>query len=46
MRQAHREPLTLPDAMLKDFGIDRSEIESIVRYGRADPSRVWSGRSS
>ena len=42
-RRARRELLTMPDYMLADIGISRSEVESAVRYGRPDP-RFTRGR--
>lgn len=38
-RKARRELLGLSNAMLKDLGVDRSEVVSIVRYGRTDATR-------
>jgi uncharacterized protein YjiS (DUF1127 family) len=40
IRRARRELLELPDSMLKDMGITRGEITSVVEYGRADVTRV------
>jgi uncharacterized protein YjiS (DUF1127 family) len=34
-RKAHRELAALDTRMLKDIGIERSEIGRIVRYGRS-----------
>lgn len=38
-RRARRALLILPDVMLKDLAMDRSEIASIVRHGQADATR-------
>jgi uncharacterized protein YjiS (DUF1127 family) len=38
-RKARRELLGLSDVVLKDLGVDRSEVVSIVRYGRTDATR-------
>jgi uncharacterized protein YjiS (DUF1127 family) len=40
MRRARRELLELPDNMIADLGISRSEISSVVRFGAADPTRI------
>ena len=40
IRRARRELLELPDSMLKDMGITRGEIASVVEYGRTDITRV------
>jgi len=40
IRQARRELLELPDMMLKDMGITRSEIASVVAFGRTDETRI------
>jgi hypothetical protein len=42
--RARRELLDLPDAMLADLGISRSEVPSVVRYGRSDPTRLPRGK--
>jgi uncharacterized protein YjiS (DUF1127 family) len=34
LQRARRELQAMPDRALKDFGIDRSEIEWRIRYGR------------
>jgi len=34
LQRARRELQAMPDTALKDFGIDRSEIEWRIRYGR------------
>ena len=39
IRRARRELLELPDAMLKDMGITRGEVASVVEFGRADTTR-------
>jgi uncharacterized protein YjiS (DUF1127 family) len=44
LRRARRELLVLPDSMLTDMGISRSEIPSVVRDGRPDPTRLPRGR--
>jgi uncharacterized protein YjiS (DUF1127 family) len=38
-RRACRALRVLPDATLKDLAMDRSEIASVVRHGRSDPTR-------
>jgi len=40
IRRARRELLELPDSMLKDMGITRGEITSVVEFGRADTTRL------
>ena len=40
IRRARRELLELPDSMLKDMGITRGEIASVVEFGRTDTTRV------
>ncbi len=37
LRRDARQLMALSDAMLKDLGVSRSEIEGAVRHGRADP---------
>lgn len=44
LRRARRELLGMPDYMLADMGISRSEIASVVRYGAPDPTRLARGR--
>jgi uncharacterized protein YjiS (DUF1127 family) len=49
IRRAKRELLDLPDVLLKDMGVTRSEVETLVRYGRIDrsvgmPRRAGSAR--
>jgi len=44
-RRARRELHDLPDTMLADLGISRSEVASVVRYGRSDPTRLPRGRA-
>ncbi len=38
-RKARRELFDLSDVVLKDLGVDRSEVASIVRHGRSDATR-------
>ena len=38
-RRARRALVVLPDAMLKDLAMDRSEIASVVRHGPSDRTR-------
>ena len=38
-RRARRALVVLPDAMLKDLAMDRSEIASVVRHGLSDRTR-------
>lgn len=45
MRRAQRELLELPDNMIADLGIGRSEISSVVRFGATDPTRIPRGRT-
>jgi uncharacterized protein YjiS (DUF1127 family) len=45
IRRARRELLDLPDFMLADLGISRSEVDSVVRHGRADATRLPRGRA-
>ncbi|HET9903442.1 MAG TPA: DUF1127 domain-containing protein [Xanthobacteraceae bacterium] len=41
-RRAAREIRNLDDRLLRDIGINRSEIDSIVRYGRmGDAGRIF-----
>ena len=40
IRRARRELLELPDFMLKDLGINRTEIGYIVEHGRTDTTRL------
>jgi uncharacterized protein YjiS (DUF1127 family) len=39
MRRARLELLALPDVMLSDIGISRSDITSVVTLGRTDRTR-------
>jgi len=40
LRRARRELFELPNEMLKDMGIARGEIDSVVEFGRNDRTRV------
>ena len=40
LRRARREIFELPNEMLKDMGITRGEIDSVVEFGRNDWTRV------
>jgi uncharacterized protein YjiS (DUF1127 family) len=42
-RRARRELLEMPDFLLKDMGISRSEVPSVVHYGLDDASRLPRG---
>jgi uncharacterized protein YjiS (DUF1127 family) len=49
IRRAKRELLDLPDVLLKDMGVSRSAVETLVHYGRIDgsvgaPHRAGSAR--
>ena len=43
-RQARRELYALPDFMLSDLGISRSEVASVVRHGWTDATRLARGK--
>ncbi|QJP17133.1 DUF1127 domain-containing protein [Starkeya sp. ORNL1] len=45
IRRAKRELLDLPDVLLKDMGVSRSEVETLVHYGRIDGSVGVPGRA-
>jgi uncharacterized protein YjiS (DUF1127 family) len=43
-RRARRELYELPDFMLSDLGISRSEVASVVRHGWSDATRLARGK--
>jgi uncharacterized protein YjiS (DUF1127 family) len=42
-RRARRELYALPDVMLSDLGISRSDVASVARHGWSDPTRLPRG---